>query len=162
VSTDYSLVCFDCKEDGPIFASSSIAYGYKVWDIERLRAWLGHREAIGKHEGHDLRILHQDADRPWDDDEEPVRALHDVEMAAEWDGTIEELMMGPIQLKNVRHVGHSFTEEELRNSIEDFMEKWRPKEPSALGRLASQPATAGEGETIKITTPGRYKPEEPA
>jgi hypothetical protein len=67
VSTDYLITCFDCKEQGPIFASSSIAYGFKVWDIDEVREWLGHRKDIGTHEGHDLRIVHEGADLPWED-----------------------------------------------------------------------------------------------
>ena len=59
MSTDYHIVCFTCKEEGPIFASGSIAYGYKVWlDGETLK-WLGHRQDSGTHEGHDLRIVNE-------------------------------------------------------------------------------------------------------
>lgn len=66
MSTDYTIICCTCKEEGPIFASGSISYGYKVWEINDVQKWLGHREAIGKHEGHDLRIVNGGADMPWD------------------------------------------------------------------------------------------------
>lgn len=70
MSIDYRLVCFTCKSECPdIFASASGAYGYKVWDIsEEVREWLGHKEAIGLHEGHDLRIVSEDVDLPWEID----------------------------------------------------------------------------------------------
>jgi hypothetical protein len=67
MSIDYTMVCYTCKETGPIFASASGSYGYKVWDIEEIRKWLGHGEAVGLHEGHDLRIVGE-IDLPWDDD----------------------------------------------------------------------------------------------
>lgn len=72
MSTDFRLVCFTCKSESPsIFASSSIAYGYKVWDHDdQQRQWLGHREAVGHHESHDLRIVNENADLPWDSPEE--------------------------------------------------------------------------------------------
>ena len=52
---------------GPVFASASIAYGYKVWLDDEVLKWLGHRESVGLHEGHDLRISHPDVDIPWED-----------------------------------------------------------------------------------------------
>lgn len=52
------MVCMTCKEKCPdIFASGSIAYGFKIWDFEPIKKWLGHREPNGSHEGHDLRIV---------------------------------------------------------------------------------------------------------
>lgn len=58
MSTDYKLVCMTCKKECPdLFASASIAYGFKVWDLEPIKKWLGHREDVGAHEGHDLRIV---------------------------------------------------------------------------------------------------------
>jgi len=66
MSTDYNLICFTCKEEGPTFASGSIAYGYKVWNDKETKEWLGHRNPVGSHEGHDLRIVHEDIDLPWD------------------------------------------------------------------------------------------------
>lgn len=69
MSSDYRLVCFTCEKTGPIFASGSIAYGYKVWDLGEIRKWLGHREAQGLHEGHDLRIVGEDVDLLWEDGE---------------------------------------------------------------------------------------------
>jgi hypothetical protein len=66
MSTDYHMVCFDCKEEGPTFASASIAYGFKVWvENPELLKWIGHREAVGHHEGHDLRIVPEGRDLPW-------------------------------------------------------------------------------------------------
>jgi len=70
MSTDYSMYCFTCKKQGPIFASGSGFYGYKVWDIEEIRKWLGHKEAVGHHEGHDLRILNEIYE--FDDDVTPL------------------------------------------------------------------------------------------
>jgi hypothetical protein len=68
MSTDYNIVCFDCKKRGPIFASGSVAYGYKVWVTnDELLKWLGHREDIGLHEGHDLRIVDENIDLDWPD-----------------------------------------------------------------------------------------------
>lgn len=71
VSTDYRMACYTCKAEGPIFASSSIAYGFKVWDIVEIREWLGHRESIGHHEGHDLRVVSEHADLPWENEPKP-------------------------------------------------------------------------------------------
>jgi hypothetical protein len=53
MSTDYVIVCIDCKaECGEMFASRSIAYGFKVWDhTPEARAWLA------AHESHALRIV---------------------------------------------------------------------------------------------------------
>ncbi len=66
MSTDYKIACFDCKTEGPIVASASGFYGYKVWDLnDEDRKWFGHRQAIGTHEGHDLRIVHEQAELPW-------------------------------------------------------------------------------------------------
>lgn len=65
MSTDYTIACFDCKSESPIFASASIAYGFKVWEDEDWRKWLGHREHVGHHEGHDLRIVSEHMDLPW-------------------------------------------------------------------------------------------------
>lgn len=70
MSIDYNLVCFTCKKSCPeIVASGSGAYGFKVWDLEPIRKWLGHGEAVGNHEGHDLRIVCTDA-IDWDITEE--------------------------------------------------------------------------------------------
>jgi len=67
MSTDYRIACYTCKSDGPTYASSSIAYGFKVWTTnEELLAWLGHKESIGYHEGHDLRIISEHTDVPWE------------------------------------------------------------------------------------------------
>ena len=67
MSTDYKMVCYTCKETGPIYASSSISYGFKVWGHNpELLAWLGHRNAVGKHEGHDLRIVSEHVGLPWE------------------------------------------------------------------------------------------------
>lgn len=72
MSTDYRLVCYTCKTEAPgPFASASGFYGYKVWVTPENATWLGHREAVGHHEGHDLRIVSEDVDLPWcktDDD----------------------------------------------------------------------------------------------
>lgn len=75
MSTDYSIACFTCKEEGPIFASGSGSYGYKVWAANdtwgesEVQKWLGHRKANGTHEGHDLRIVSEHADLPWEKDD---------------------------------------------------------------------------------------------
>lgn len=71
MSTDYRIVCYDCKKDGPLFASGSGFYGYKVWDDKELRLWLGHKEPIGHHEGHDLRIVSEHVDLPWQVEDPP-------------------------------------------------------------------------------------------
>ena len=75
MSTDYHIVCMTCKQECPdIFASGSIAYGYKVWQMEvSTEQWLGHRDASGKHEGHDLRIMCSDAIEFDSPDETTVR-----------------------------------------------------------------------------------------
>lgn len=71
MSTDYKIVCYTCQVTGPIFASASISYGFKVWaENPELLKWLGHRESIGHHEGHDLRIASEHDDLPWEEDEE--------------------------------------------------------------------------------------------
>ena len=68
VSTDYLMICYDCKKSGPIYASASIAYGFKVWlENPELLEWLGHRKDIGNHEGHDLRIVSEQIELPWKD-----------------------------------------------------------------------------------------------
>jgi len=39
----------------------------QVWiKNEELLKWLGHKEAVGLHEGHDLRIVHEQMDLPWE------------------------------------------------------------------------------------------------
>lgn len=69
MSTDYKLVCVDCKDAGPVIASASISYGFKLWlgqDVtDELKEWLGHRKSSGYHEGHDLRIVNGEGDMPW-------------------------------------------------------------------------------------------------
>lgn len=65
MSTEYHLVCFTCKEEGPSFAAGSIAYGYKVWNEDEWKPWLGHREDVGKHEHHDVRVVCEDTDLPF-------------------------------------------------------------------------------------------------
>ena len=71
MSTDYKLVCYTCKSVMPgLFASGSGFYGYKVWEFdEESKKWLGHGLAVGNHEGHDLRIVSEQTDIPWLDDE---------------------------------------------------------------------------------------------
>lgn len=67
MSTDYRLVCFTCEEEAPeAFASGSIAYGYKVWGSKSNLEWLGDRKPCGHHENHDLRIVNEGADLPWE------------------------------------------------------------------------------------------------
>ena len=67
MSTDYKMVCYTCKSTGPIYASGSISYGFKVWVTnDQLLKWLGHKEAIGHHEGHDLRIVSEHEELPWE------------------------------------------------------------------------------------------------
>lgn len=83
MSTDYKLVCFTCKSVMPeAFASSSISYGYKVWDFaEETHKWLGHRLPIGLHEGHDLRIVKEQTELPWldsDGDTQFGRVLYEL------------------------------------------------------------------------------------
>lgn len=69
MSTDYKMVCYTCKAEGPVYASGSISYGFKVWtENPELLKWLGHREACGLHEGHDLRIVSEQVDLPWPSD----------------------------------------------------------------------------------------------
>jgi len=71
MSTDYFLVCFDCKEKmKEAFASGSIGYGFKVWDFENVKKWLGHKVSVGYHEGHDLRIVSEHYEFPGEDDSE--------------------------------------------------------------------------------------------
>jgi hypothetical protein len=71
MSTDQRFVCFTCKSEGPLFASGSGAYGYKVWQLgdDDLK-WFGHREACGHHEHHDLRIVGEGMDLPWETEDE--------------------------------------------------------------------------------------------
>lgn len=70
MSTDYRMVCFTCKSEGPVYASGSTSYGFKTWkENPELDKWLGHREAIGFHEGHDLRIVSEHDALPWDEDD---------------------------------------------------------------------------------------------
>jgi len=67
MSTDYKMVCNTCESEGPVYASASISYGFKVWvENPELLSWLGHREAVGKHEGHDLRIVSEHDILPWE------------------------------------------------------------------------------------------------
>ncbi len=70
MSTDYRMVCYTCKSGGPIYASGSISYGFKVWtENPELLSWLGHRTGVGAHEGHDLRIVSEHVELPWKDEE---------------------------------------------------------------------------------------------
>ena len=71
MSTDYKIVCYDCKSVSPVFASGSISYGFKVWGIDEVKEWLGHREPCGHHENHDLRIVSEHIDLPWEYEETP-------------------------------------------------------------------------------------------
>lgn len=58
MSTDYKLVCYTCQCSMPTsFASGSGFYGYKVCAGSGMLEWLGHGQAVGTHEGHDLRIV---------------------------------------------------------------------------------------------------------
>lgn len=67
MSTDYRIVCCTCRSESPTLASASGFYGFKLWDIDpELREWFGHGQAVGHHEGHDLRILSEHADAPWE------------------------------------------------------------------------------------------------
>lgn len=68
MSTDYYLCCFDCKKKmRSSIASGSISYGYKVWGTEEMKKFLGHNKACGDHEGHDLRIVSEHYELPWED-----------------------------------------------------------------------------------------------
>lgn len=68
MSTDYFLACFDCKvRSKTALASGSAFYGYIV-DGDYAREWLGHGKAVGTHERHDVRIVHEQADLPWEDE----------------------------------------------------------------------------------------------
>lgn len=67
MSTDYKMVCYTCKSVGPVFASGSISYGFKVWtENPELLVYLGHRQSNGSHEGHDLRIVSEHDILPWE------------------------------------------------------------------------------------------------
>lgn len=71
MSTDYNLICYTCKKSmKEVFASGSIGYGFKVWDFNSVKKWLGDGEDVGFHEGHDLRIVSENSDIPWEDDNE--------------------------------------------------------------------------------------------
>lgn len=70
MSTDYTLVCYTCKvEMDSCLASGSGFYGFKVWQdsIEEMKKWMGHGEAVGHHEGHDIRLVSEHVDLPWKD-----------------------------------------------------------------------------------------------
>lgn len=70
MSTDYFLVCYTCKTKmRPAFASGAGFSGFKVWDEKPMLAWLGHGEAVGHHEGHDLRVVSEHADLPGETDD---------------------------------------------------------------------------------------------
>lgn len=80
MSTDYRMVCYTCKTEAPeAFASASGFYGYKVWASSANAKWLGHGEAVGHHEGHDLRIVSEHVDLPWELGEDPAEAPTDSE-----------------------------------------------------------------------------------
>lgn len=69
MATDYILVCVDCKVAmDTCLASGSGFYGFKVWgdSIEEMKAWLGHGQAIGTHEGHDVRLVSGNTEFPWE------------------------------------------------------------------------------------------------
>lgn len=55
MSTDYHFYCDNCKKIDPeIFASGSIAYGFKIWrgeDLNRVQAFLE------EHEGHKIELI---------------------------------------------------------------------------------------------------------
>lgn len=69
MSTEYKIVCVNCKDKGPSFAAGSSAYGYIVWNGDEWRRWLGHGEPVGHHEGHDVRIVSENADLPWESED---------------------------------------------------------------------------------------------
>lgn len=67
MSTDYELVCYTCQRSMPkSFASGSGFYGYKVLETAEMLEWLGHGQAVGTHEGHDLRIVSEHVELPWE------------------------------------------------------------------------------------------------
>jgi hypothetical protein len=67
MSTCYELVCFTCECSMPgAFAYGSAFHGFNVCDDAAMRRWLGHGEAVGTHEGHDLRIVSDNFDLPWE------------------------------------------------------------------------------------------------
>jgi hypothetical protein len=79
MSTDYFAVCFTCKTAMPdALASGSIGYGFVVWDdgLNKLRDWIvGESEkpgvsksGVGAHEGHDIRIVSEHYELPWEDE----------------------------------------------------------------------------------------------
>ncbi len=67
MSTDYTLACYTCQCSMPTsFASGSGFHGYKVWEGTGMLEWLGHGQTVGTHEGHDLRIVSEHVDLPWE------------------------------------------------------------------------------------------------
>lgn len=55
MSTDYHLICRDCKKLVRTVASGSIAYGNKLWTDSADLDWL--RDFLFAHEGHNLVFL---------------------------------------------------------------------------------------------------------
>jgi len=69
MSTDYFLACFTCEKtcQDP-FASASGFHGYEVHEMsDETLTWLGHGDAIGSHECHDVRIVSEDYELPWEE-----------------------------------------------------------------------------------------------
>lgn len=63
MSTDYFAACYTCRaEMEESLASGSAFYGFKTWDeaIADFRAWLP------AHEGHDVRIVSEHVELPWE------------------------------------------------------------------------------------------------
>lgn len=76
MSEEYLLVCYTCESRMPdSLAGGAGAYGYKVWGVDDMLKWLGHGEPVGHHERHDLRIVHEQADLPWNCEDCGFRSL---------------------------------------------------------------------------------------
>lgn len=70
MSTDYKFACYNCKKMSPLFASASISYGFKVWkdDLREVLEWFGDGEDVGNHENHDVRLINEHVDLPWEEE----------------------------------------------------------------------------------------------
>jgi hypothetical protein len=79
MSTDYFAACYTCRVsmEAPL-ASGSGFYGFKVWadGLDAFRDWLVGESrdpgcslnGVGAHEGHDVRIVSEHTDLPWDNE----------------------------------------------------------------------------------------------
>lgn len=85
MSVTYDFACFTCQTTMRMFfATGSGFHGFRIRHgaTEELAQWLGDGKAVGTHEGHDVRLVSEHVDLPWEyDGDEWIGERHDPEEA---------------------------------------------------------------------------------